>query len=1185
YYDGNEDVHKSNSSVETEGFMCDSFVENVGFEQDGMAAELMCRTNNSNNHISCPDGSADDCYFNCQGVDGTMCMGQDSYTTNVEFFQEGLCTLDAGCADDSVTDHVCYDNADDTYYSTCDDCMTQRTDALRGNDCTITHTSGGNYQAEGLCTVNVDCSVGEQVCVDHTDDDKFKEGCDACNEGSLCDSADGTTSFTPDGYCSATDCVSIDWEYGNYVDIDGTEEFDNEPRYCGEDGHEEETRNELCSFNTESTDENGDIANHEWDGLCVEYDPVHGYNDGWKCDEELVTCRFDYYTDFDHDSSCSESVLNSTTTDNAFFESSVVVDSEISFSTIEDSEVRDSMVADSIVSGTNVYSSNINGSNLGDSRVLDSDLCAGISGSDVRISDNVLISGVITFDGREYVAPFRIDDICEGAEVDETGFLTFNETSVSDGMPLEIYYVSSGTGYDVTVDLSEIGGDASEPLTDDNSDGIYEGTLSEVDYGGADGDEVITAHISADSDWTVDATLKIRNTGPSASLDIVSLMDDEEMTSSSTVVLESSYSDPIGIDSCRFANEDPALLDEASFTDCQPNRYWDLEGEDGERTVFMEVQSLSGATTIVNDTILYNSSKSGDDTAPSRPAVIADYNYTNNTDQLDFRWYNATDEEQALLGNPIYYEYYLCEEAGSCEYKGETTDTEVTLTNLSLTDGHRYYLRVSAFNVEGLYSPNSTSSSIYIDTGAPNLPIIDTDVSADDWEDGDGLTFNFSATDTVSGIDGYTTSLSTNEDVTPDSVVDNTNGSVTYDSLPDGYYTFRVRGVDKAGNIGPMENYTFKVSTARPTVPRMLTFELNGTELEFEWTESYQISGIEEYELMVASDSDFEDVIFNESVGLSRSHTLSVDDGTYFGRVRSKSNVGTYSLYSNELGDMVDQAPPKFVFHKPRGISVSARPLLTVRTDKVAYCTYFSPDVSSISSHKLFDTTNLRNHESRINVDEDGTYQFEIVCTDQLGNSNSTVFSFDVDQSREPDVLTVMEGKGEVYEGHISTVNFTVQDGETGLGEIHHSEFDVDIDAGGEDDADDYSIADLGDGKYQVAFVTPEERDEMDIEVVHTETGISDGASFDIVDLELDVDCGDSCDLIRDTGYLEDIDEYSISIYRDDLPELDVHMCPDSEELASDAECILIENTGDDDICLAFSTECDSDRFAYIIDE
>ncbi|MFP4655984.1 MAG: hypothetical protein ACLFNK_00185, partial [Candidatus Woesearchaeota archaeon] len=98
-------------------------------------------------------------------------------------------------------------------------------------------------------------------------------------------------------------------------------------------------------------------------------------------------------------------------------------------------------------------------------------------------------------------------------------------------------------------------------------------------------------------------------------------------------------------------------------------------------------------------------------------------------------------------------------------------------------------------------------------------------------------------------------------------------------------------------------------------------------------------------------------------------------------------------------------------------------------------------------------------------------------------------------------------------------------------------------------------------------------------------TGISDSASFDVVDLELDVDCGDSCDIIRDTGYLEDIDEYSISIYRDDLPELDVHMCPDSEELASDAECILIENTGDDDVCLAFSTECDSDRFAYIIDE
>ena len=1193
YYDGS--VHKSYPSVETEGFMCHSNIDDIGFVQDGMAAGEICRLEGSNHRISCPDGSGEDCYFNCDGManaqGGTMCITHQSYTSNVEFFQEGLCTHNFGCYTSSSSGStVCFDSGDGVsgiYYGGCSSCTQKRGSgsdihAYRGDHCTISHLDGGNYQAEGLCTTNAGCSIEQEICVD-SDSDEFREGCSACNIGSLCQSS-GTTNFRPDGYCSATECVSIDWEFGNYVDTSGTEEFDNAPRYCGQDSS---TRNQLCSFNTASTDSFGDIANHRWDGLCVQYNSQHGYNDGWKCDDSLVTCRFDSATVFDYFSTCSESKLNSTTTDNSDFESSQVYNSEISFSTIEDSEIHDSDVTNSILARSNVFDSSLNGVSLTNSIVLNSNLCSGISGNNIRISNGVLVSGIMTLDGTEYYPPFRVVDACDGTELTLTGYLSFNETAVSDGMSLEVYYVSTGTGLTVTVDMSAVGGSSNLVLIDDNSDGIYRGVVNNINFGGEDDIVTITASISSVTNWEVSAGLFVRNTGPDASLTITSLTGNEEITSSSTVILESSYSDFLGVDSCRFANEDQALLATANYTPCSSNRYWDLHGEDGVRTVYMEVRGISGATTIVSDTITYDSTFTGSTEGPTRPIVLADSNYTNDLSRLDFRWYNSTDEYQSLLGNPIFYDYFLCVQGGDCEYKGQTTDTEVSLTGLDLDPGSSYYLKVWAFNVDGLYSTrNGTSPYVLFDFTLPTQPIITTDVSEDQWESGDNLIFNFSATDSVSGIAGFTTSLSTNVDVVPDSIVDNTNGTVEYNLLPSGYYTLRVRAIDNAGNIGPMASRVFQVSSGRPTIPRMLTFELEGSDLTFEWAESHHIAGIRHYHLVVATESDFDSdsIVYSTNVtGLS--HTVNLPSGLYFGKVRSLSNVDTYSLYSSEIGDMVDFDPPRFTFQKPRGLSVSARPILTLRTNKIAYCTYFSPDLPGAVSHRLFDVTNMRNHETRVELGEDGNYEFEVLCTDQVGNVNSTIISFEVDQSRVPNSLSIQQSSSQLYERQLATINFELKDGQTGLGELHHSEFEVNFDTDqGSVLSAGYSLADLGDGNYQAAFITPDNTEQVEVTIIHSATGLSDSASFDVVELEMAFDCED-CDFIQTGDDPIVSSENTLSISSDEASDFEIHICPGSLEHFSEAQCILIENLGDGAICIGFSATCESDSVAYVIED
>ena len=1195
YYDGS--LYKSYSSVDTEGFMCHSSISSDGFVQNGMTAGRECQTSHSGNRISCPEGSGNDCYFNCNGMvdaqGGTMCMTHESYTTNIEFFQEGLCTHGGCYIDDSSDSAVCFDSGAGTFFGDCSSCAQTRGSgsdihAYRGDHCTVSHRDGGNYDAEGLCTTNAACSVGEEICVD-SETDEFREGCSACNVGSLCQSS-ATTSFRPDGYCSANECVSIDWEFGNYVDTSGTEEFDNAPVYCGE--NPSLTRNQLCSFNTASTDTFDDIANHRWDGLCVEYDSQHGYYNGWKCDAGLVTCRFDADTVFDYYSTCSESLLDSTMTDSSDFESSQIYNSEISFSIIQDSEIHNSDISSSTLSRSNIFSSSLDGVVLTDSIVLNSNLCSGISGSNLRISNGVLASGIMFLDGNEYYPPFRIIDACEGTDLTLTGFLSFNETAVSDGMSLEVYYVSSETGLTVTVNMEEVGGPEILSLIDDNSDGIYRGVVDSIYFDGNDDLVEITASVSHVGDWDVSAGLFIRNTGPDASLSITSILGNEDITPSSTVILESSYSDFLGVDSCRFANDDQALLIDATYVPCSSMQYWDLHGEDGNRTVYMEVKGISGATTIVSNSIIYDSTFTGANEGPTRPIVLTDSGYTNDLTRLNFRWYNSTDEYQSLLGNPIFYDYFLCEQDGDCEYKGRTTETEITLTNLELNYDSGYYLKVWAFNIDGKYSArNATSPLVLFDLSPPTIPTITTNVSSDEWESGNNMIFSFDADDSLSGVAGFTTSLSTSIDVMPDSVIDNTNGTVEYNSLPSGYYTLRVRAVDAAGNIGPMASYNFKVSSGRPTIPRMLTFEVEGSDLTFQWTQSFHISGISHYELVVATESDFvSESIVNRTDVISFgediiSATLNLPSGLYFGKVRSLSNVDTYSLYSSEIGDLVDFDPPRFTFQKPAGLSVSPRPLLALRTNKIAYCTYFSPDLPGSVSHRLFDVTNMRTHETRVELGEDGNYEFEILCTDQIGNINSTIISFEVDQSRVPDTLSIQQSSTQLYEGQLATINFDLRDGQVGLGELHHSEFEFNFET---DDeivlSAGYSLADLGGGSYQAAFVTPVDTNEVEVTIIHSATGISDSITFDISELDMDFDCED-CGFIQTDGDLVVPSENTLSISSAEASDFDIHVCPGSLEHFSDAQCILIENLGDGAICIGFSATCESDSVAYVIED
>jgi hypothetical protein len=99
-----------------------------------------------------------------------------------------------------------------------------------------------------------------------------------------------------------------------------------------------------------------------------------------------------------------------------------------------------------------------------------------------------------------------------------------------------------------------------------------------------------------------------------------------------------------------------------------------------------------------------------DTTPPTTPVVTDDGVITTNLSQLHATW-TSSDPESGIAA----YEYAIGTSAGGTDVVDWTsagTDTSVTKTGLSLSDGTTYYFSVKAQNGEGLWSAVGTSNGI-----------------------------------------------------------------------------------------------------------------------------------------------------------------------------------------------------------------------------------------------------------------------------------------------------------------------------------------------------------------------------------------------------------------------------------------------------------------------------------------
>jgi len=181
-----------------------------------------------------------------------------------------------------------------------------------------------------------------------------------------------------------------------------------------------------------------------------------------------------------------------------------------------------------------------------------------------------------------------------------------------------------------------------------------------------------------------------------------------------------------GLDKMQFSNNNNNWSTPENYAS---SKSWTLASGDGNKTVYVKYEDSAGNwSNSYSDTIIL------DESAPSAPVVTDDGPTTPSDSQLHCSW--ASSENTSGISE---YQYKISQDSASgqtiIDWTSTGTDTEVTKTELSLTDGKTYCFSVKAENNAGLwsdigYSDGITVELVSLDTTPPTGSItVENDAS------------------------------------------------------------------------------------------------------------------------------------------------------------------------------------------------------------------------------------------------------------------------------------------------------------------------------------------------------------------------------------------------------------------------------------------------------------------------
>ncbi len=344
-----------------------------------------------------------------------------------------------------------------------------------------------------------------------------------------------------------------------------------------------------------------------------------------------------------------------------------------------------------------------------------------------------------------------------------------------------------------------------------------------------------------------------------------------------------------------------------------------------------------------------------DTTSPSGPSSVASSDHSTSTYNSDntvtITWTAATDAASGVSG----YSYIFDTTANTIPNTSQDIGMVTTITSSAVSDGNAHYFHIRVIDNVGNVGTTVHSGPYYIDTTAPSVPgTPSTTTPTNDTT----LTWSWTASsDVTSGLAAtpYTLqwSQSSSFSSSVSSTTATTNSFTHVTPLTDGYWYFRVKATDLAGNESSNSSHgSAQINTGAPTGTinissgagytntRSVTLTLSASSGFFSNTADIQMK--------ISNLPDLSDGSY-EAFSSSKLWTLTTSDGTKTVYVQFKDTTGNESGAYTDTIVLDTTAPNNFELQSPEENSYTNNDRPTFKWKAAS-----TPDESSgIAKYKL----------------------------------------------------------------------------------------------------------------------------------------------------------------------------------------------------------------------------------------
>jgi len=333
----------------------------------------------------------------------------------------------------------------------------------------------------------------------------------------------------------------------------------------------------------------------------------------------------------------------------------------------------------------------------------------------------------------------------------------------------------------------------------------------------------------------------------------------------------------------------------------------------------------------------------------SSPSVVpqlrdgsgVDANYFNTQSAVSANWSAAADP-QSGVGK---YLYAVGSYPGGTDVAGWTDNGQAlsaSRSGLSLSEGVTYYFSVIAEDRAGLRSDPLVSDGQMLDSAKPSIGALASvsHPSQAAWYTGGLPSYDWSASDALSGVQGYYWLLDHTASRTPAQVAAATytvSQSYTEASIrSDGVWYFHLAAADRAGNLSDVATYVTRVDASSPSAGSVYdgaaadaAYAPSNSVLYANWAGfSDPHSGVGKYWYAIGTTAGGTDVAGWTDAGAStyavRSGLSLLDGSSYYFSVKAENASGLISTASMSNGQIADGSAPSSIAAVRDGLSAVA---------------------------------------------------------------------------------------------------------------------------------------------------------------------------------------------------------------------------------------------------------------------